>query len=703
MSYGDYNDKRWLRDFAAKAGVENVLWVKKAINSTLFLQDPKKRQKLLKFLQIKFDQKVKTDHPFLPAPPESQVGRGSYELVKVVAGRGPEYPARIPKAGLTEHGMIVGPSGSGKTTWLVNLGQQIHRLGWSAATGQRHVSVWCFCTEGQMSAYMASPQAVGCEDVLLIEVARSFKYNRYKAPPGVDQKTHLAKLTVQDRECLYLRDYTMNMDRNACFELLNRQGTFNERQLLDHIQAQRFKPGSRDSMSRESLLNRLREDLQFMGSVYDTTRSHDLAALTRRSVVWMLNGLSADHINTFVGDLMLFLQQYMPVCFQPTLSLVLIMDEFTHICTIERCKRADVAEPYMLNAARTLRKRAVGIVVGTQSIFTVPAVILSNLSAFCIAYRPNDSYSRRILSDQLALDREQADYMMEMPEREVVCRTKNCPRAFLGNVGEINLPLATQQQIAERVEETDRVLDTLLEPEPEPPSLFSQTTAENQPLAVFDHYNLAKTHWDYLEFLAQPAHLLAPLGRLDELSSHSQYKANLIRQQLIDAGPGLIRVHRIKTGKRGGPLSVVEITQAGYHLLSKLAVDCKQPVGHGGIEHVFWQHTIYRWAIGKGYPAKIEQWLSNKSVDIGVEWAEKKVAVEVALENMEKEISNLIKDLEAGWDQVVFAVLSEKELHQLKNEIAKRFGADLMEKDRIAFMMLNTFLENKESQGDPDA
>ncbi|MBN2269778.1 MAG: hypothetical protein JXN61_04135, partial [Sedimentisphaerales bacterium] len=592
--------------------------------------------------------------------------------------------------------------GSGKTTWLVHLGQQIHRLGWSAAAGERHVAVWWFCTEGQLPAYMASPQAVGCQDVLLIKVPGSFKYNRYKAPPGVDQMMHLQKLTVQDRECFYFRDYITNMARNACFELSNRQGIFNERQLVDHIQAQRFKPGSRDSMSRESLLNRLQEDLQFMGSVHDTTRSHDLAALTRRSVVWMLNGLSADHINTFVGDLLLFLQEYMPVCYKPTIALVLIMDELTHICTIERCKRADVAEPFMLNAARTLRKRAVGMVVGTQSIFTVPSVILSNLSAFCIGYRPNDSFSKRILSDQLALDREQTDYMMEMPEREVVCRTKDCPRTFLGNVGEINLPLATQEQIAERVEETDCILQTLLEPEPEPPSLFSQTTAVDQPPAVFDYYNLTKTHWDYLEFLAQPAHLLMPLGRLDELSSHSQYKANLIRQQLIEAGPGLIRIHRIKTGKKGGPLSVIEITQAGYSLLSKLAVDCKQPVGHGGIEHLFWQHTIYRWAIAKGYPAKIEQWLSNKSVDIGVEWAEKKVAVEVALDNMEKEISNLIKDLEAGWDQVVFAVLSEKELNQLKNEIARRFGADLMEKNRVAFMMLNTFLETNDSQGDED-
>ncbi len=51
--YGDYKDKKYFRERAAKGGVENIPWVKQAINSTLFLQDPKKRAKLEKYLAIK--------------------------------------------------------------------------------------------------------------------------------------------------------------------------------------------------------------------------------------------------------------------------------------------------------------------------------------------------------------------------------------------------------------------------------------------------------------------------------------------------------------------------------------------------------------------------------------------------------------------------------------------------------------------------
>ena len=58
------------------------------------------------------------DQPFLPAPAEKLISQGEYELVKVVAGKGPAYPAQIKKGDISEHGIIVGPSGAGKTTWL---------------------------------------------------------------------------------------------------------------------------------------------------------------------------------------------------------------------------------------------------------------------------------------------------------------------------------------------------------------------------------------------------------------------------------------------------------------------------------------------------------------------------------------------------------------------------------------------------------
>lgn len=696
MYYGSYEDKKNLKELAAMAGVEDVHWVKKAINSTVFLQDPRRRKKLESFLSIKIQQNTKEHHAFLPAPLEKEVGQGDYQLCRVVTGRGPEYLASIRKPDAPEHGIIVGPSGAGKTTWLVNLGQSIHRQALNPETGERDDVVWFFDIEGQITYFIAAAGALGCEDILLMDVPRMFKLNRHFPPRVPDRLQYLTKVTAQDRECRYFRDFTMHMVRDNCYELLNRQGLFNERQLLEHIASKKFKPGTRNSQSQESILNRFRDTLQFMGSVYDTRRSHDLATLTKRSVVWMLAGLSSDHKSLFIGDILLWLKECMPVSYSPRLKLVLIIDEFADFCNIERLKRADIQEPYLVAAARVFRKRGVSLMLGTQSVYTVPHVILSNISCFSLAFRPSEGYSMQILSRNLALTEDQAEYMMQMSDRKVVCRTKACPQPFLGDVGEISLPVATEEEIEQRLGQSQQVLDSLLEPEPEPgqPLLFAEEPTTEQQKALFAHYNLTKADLDYLEFLAQ--HPFLPLGELDRIDSLSEYKANLTRQRLTDTGPGLIRVHRISTGKKGGPVSTVELPAHTLQLLDRLRIKYPRPEGHGKAEHKFWQHTIYRWAIEQGHVPKIEYRLNGKSVDVGIEWDEKKVALEVALEDMEKEINNLLKDLEAGWNQIIFCTLTDKETSRLKNEIGARFGTKLLQNGKVAFMKLSTFLRDRE-------
>ena len=450
------------------------------------------------------------------------------------------------------------------------------------------------------------------------------------------------------------------------------------------------------------LVNRLRDPLQYLDYVYDTIRSHSLPALTHRSIVWDVHDLASDQKGMFVGDITLQLQEFMPLYYEPTLRIVLMFDEFNDVCNISRLTRADLKEPYILDAFRKFRKRGLSFLVGTHNPFSVPRVVLSNIDCFWMAFRPTEGYSARLLSENLALNREQTEYMMHMTKRNVVCRTKDYPRAFLGDVGEINLPIATDEEIATRIEQTRRVLDSLLEHEPDQLSLFSQQPTPEQAETLFGYYGLTKACLDYLGFLARQPHLFLPINELNELDSFTDYKANSIREQLKDTGPGLIRIHQVRTGKKGGLSSVVQITEAGYHLLSKLGVRCVHPAGNGSIPHKFWQHTIYRWAIGMAFPAKIEQWLNGKSVDVGIEWDERKVALEIALENMEKEISNLIRDLETGWDKVVFAALTDNDIKQLQNEIANRFGTKLLKEDKVGFMKLSTFLEVKKASENAD-
>jgi len=83
-------------------------------------------------------------------------------------------------------------------------------------------------------------------------------------------------------------------------------------------------------------------------------------------------------------------------------------------------------------------------------------------------------------------------------------------------------------------------------------------------------------------------------------------------------------------------------------------------------------------------------------VDVGIDWGDEKIAIEIALgPNLDKEMTNLIKDLECGWDTVVFATLTDNEENQLRNMIADRFGAELLKTDKVGFVRLSRFLETQ--------
>lgn len=189
-----------------------------------------------------------------------------------------------------------------------------------------------------------------------------------------------------------------------------------------------------------------------------------------------------------------------------------------------------------------------------------------------------------------------------------------------------------------------------------------------------------------------------PVTRLNEISPFTKYKSNRLRLQLANTGPGLVRTYQIPTRKKGGTISTVVLTEAGQEILDRLSVKYSKSAGHGGTEHKFWQYAGFRWAKEQGCKPEIERYMGGKSADVGTEQGEDKVALEIVISEVEKEIRNLILDMESGWQKVVFCALSDKKLNLLRNKIAEKFGEEMLNSDRIDFMKLSVFLDCKEYQ-----
>jgi len=399
-----------------------------------------------------------------------------------------------------------------------------------------------------------------------------------------------------------------------------------------------------------------------------------------------------------------------------------VFDEVSRICNISRERRADISEPFFYDFVRTCRKRGIGLVVATQTPGMLPPAILANLSTW-YAFKPVDTTTARVVASSMGLSRDQMEYFVSLPPdqgRIAAVRHPAHPRPFLVQVADVDVEAVSQEVVNQAVErtkewlgpvpvdglQTELDMTTAQPPMPQTHVRQEQDDASTglgsvpkpgaaaamsgpQTLGEPTHpFQYPKRSLDYVEQIAQ-----LPFEAVTERDGRlgmSAWMGNRVRQELCDAG--LIRLHRVNIGGRGKLITLAEPTDRTYELLDALQVKVERPRGNGGFVHRFWQDAICRWAAKHGYPARIEQALDKKRVDVGVVWAEKRCAVEVVMVGLEKEIANVRQDLDEGWDQVVFAAESRDTLDRLEQMIREEYGDGLKQEGRVAFMRFREFV-----------
>ena len=183
-----------------------------------------------------------------------------------------------------------------------------------------------------------------------------------------------------------------------------------------------------------------------------------------------------------------------------------------------------------------------------------------------------------------------------------------------------------------------------------------------------------------------------PITLLVKEAGISSRVANEIRDQLKTYQEGLIREHYAPTGAQGRNYTLTEITNAGYRVLDALEVRYEKPRGDGSYVHRFYQHLVYEWAVRQGYPARIEDEVDGKRVDVNVSWDNRRVAVEIVIEGLEKELRNLAKDLDRGFQQVVFCAATAATLDELRRKIESELGPEMLQGDTVRFVQVKDFL-----------
>jgi len=324
-----------------------------------------------------------------------------------------------------------------------------------------------------------------------------------------------------------------------------------------------------------------------------------------------------------------------------------------------------------LQMVRESRKKGIAVILADQSYSSFHKVVRTNCQTKII-FETIDGPSRMEIARDLLLDEDQQQFLGEMsfasaPERRIVVQIPTFPKPLLLLVPNIEVPEPAANPTVH--EGFDWV--PLQEHEPEQVKKPEESTIPYELLrylAVIGGNPLLKeTEYD---------------SKIEK--NHSRAKGTRLRAKLKELG--LIEEQEINLYKPGKQIKIVLPTDAGYELLDKHNIQYTTPKGNGGIIHRFWQNFISKKLEKDGWKTRIEQTLKNKRVDVGAIKGNEKVAFEVLMEGIEKELINLEKDLEDDWDLVVFCVDCEETREKLS-------GLILDVEDRVKIRLLKEFVD----------
>ena len=672
-------DERHLEQLARRAGLNTSPGVRTLIDSPLLTD--RKYAKVKNLLAHLAAVRSPLYQPFIPGPTPEEGSAGDLSIgLRVVTGRGPEHEFRLNSADLLGVSQVDGPTGAGKSVILFRMALAVHRLG-------RAVHV--FDTEGDVAGFMVAAEP----DVPVIRPSM-FRQDVSQGPPGMrlGWGQYFSKYISTWRETIYAGDMMQNMARQVGLELRERQGSFTLFDFHQCLSRKKYSVRSREQGPWASLMNRLNGlILPFLGKTY-SGGSHDPRVLFSRSVVWDLHELSDDQLGFFLTGLLLWVTLVRPISANPTLDLFCVFDEVTRVCSIERMQRATMSELLLLDMARTCRKRGIGLGTATQTPHLLPKQLSSNTNTWLVL-RPADGPSHRSVSYNVNLTPKQQDYLRQMPDRdprEAVVRVPGIGEPFLVRLPGGRLPMATLEQVEQRVAASQEWLDSIYIPPSASTASMPLFDEEGEPVHVDRPHDLTKEQIDYLVMISRT---LEPVTARDRKKGISDYKGNKLRQALAEKG--LIRLHRVSLGGRGRVVTLAEVAEEGRRVLDRLEVATTLPPGRGNIEHRYAQQIIYNWCVGKGYPAQIEAERQGARVDVASEWDNLKVAVEFVNEGLDKELVNVQRDLEAGYGRVVLVAVQKEILERLRDLVMRKLDPELVTSGRVGFARLITFLEKK--------
>lgn len=577
-------------------------------------------------------------------------------------------PVQIPADSLTRHLLTIGQSGAGKTTFFYTLVSQLDIPFWSFDLKQdyRHL-----VTE---------------LDDLLVLPWTELQFNPLVPPPGVPPRRWAQVVSEMFGHATALLSGSKNHLLKTILELYRLYDLFEEcsppypslHELEDVLVQQKISYVRKTSNYRDTVLNRVEAMNLGAGTIFDCSEGYPLEGLLERNVVFEFDGLNRDAQNFLMEVLLAWVYEYRLAQTQRSSGLnhVVVLDEGKQVFSVYKERQDAAGIPAIDELTAKLREFGEGLIVGDQEASKLTDSIKANTYTKLLL-PTGDRRQFDAMADSMHLSDRQQHAAQQLDVGEAILQTGNKPPRRL------SLPaFAVAKELTDAdVRASQGAAWASLSATPRHrPSGFE---------AMFG--STAEADVDGKEILDDPATTIELSGDADHLLEHvldhpfaslteryasmtSRHVGHDAKTELVDAG--LVFERPLSTGE-GRARKLLELTDRGRTYVEEVLERDPRRHGRGGIVHRYWQQQVKEVFETAGWAVALELF----DADVYVNTGQLEIAVEIAMENTEREREHVEKHLERGVD-VLWIVCRSGEVRE---GLEHRFAEADLEMDAIVF------------------
>ncbi len=641
-----------------------------------YILNPESRQEIEGLLKALADKHL--NHSFekrqiVLTPPHKEAAFGEYPLGTVYYGQTPLHEFGLRENEWIQHMAIFGRTGSGKT----NIGFLVVK---NLLEKQKPFLVFDWKRN-----YRDIVGLLDADKVAVLTVERDvapFTFNPLIPPFGTSPTIWLKKLIEIMCHVYWLGEGVAYLLQKAIDSVYQDFGVYRGADrfpTLDDVKKwlEEYKAKRREAQWMDSTLRAI-ATLCYgdIGKVLNSSAIIKLEELLKHNVVLELDALTNSDKTFLIESLLLWIHHYrLQEKERETFKHAIIIEEAHHVLL----RKKESKESIMDIILREIRELGEAIVLVDQhpSLISIPSIG----NTYCtIAMNLKHARDVNTIGEAMLLTDEHKEYLGKLPVGYGIVKLQNRhSKPFLVRFPFIKVSKgsATDERVKEYFQGYSDKFGVI------PADLGKREVIQDIQVGdeIESEIELSDKERELLEdILSFTLSGITERFRRLNITAHKGYQilnallySNLIQSNLVATTNG--RVRYLYFSEKGQEF----MKEQGFEIVKS----------RGGPEHEYWKYKIAEEMKEKGYAVELEKQIDGHNVDMVATKGEENIAIEVETGKSDA-ISNIKKDLEAGFKHVVCLALTDT----IAQKLVKAFAGELRE-GRLTVSKVNEIVGNK--------